>query len=45
MVVPSGLADSLNMPGLMGLAGAAGVTPPKAAPSPTKPDTRSGSES
>jgi regulator of protease activity HflC (stomatin/prohibitin superfamily) len=27
MVVPSGLADSLNVPGLMGLAGAAGLTP------------------
>ena len=27
MVVPSGLADSLNLPGLMGLAGAAGVAP------------------
>jgi regulator of protease activity HflC (stomatin/prohibitin superfamily) len=28
MVVPSGLADSLNLPGLMGMAGAAGLTPP-----------------
>ena len=28
MVVPSGLADSLNFPGLMGMAGAAGVKPP-----------------
>jgi hypothetical protein len=28
MVVPSGLADSLNLPGLMGMAGAAGVRPP-----------------
>jgi regulator of protease activity HflC (stomatin/prohibitin superfamily) len=27
MVVPSGLADSLNMPGIMGMAGAAGLTP------------------
>jgi regulator of protease activity HflC (stomatin/prohibitin superfamily) len=27
MVVPSGLADSLNMPGVMGMAGAAGLTP------------------
>jgi regulator of protease activity HflC (stomatin/prohibitin superfamily) len=27
MVVPSGLADSLNLPGLMGMAGAAGLTP------------------
>jgi regulator of protease activity HflC (stomatin/prohibitin superfamily) len=34
MVVPSGLADSLNMPGLMGLAGAAGMTPPKTEPPP-----------
>ncbi|MEX2583193.1 MAG: slipin family protein [Gemmatimonadota bacterium] len=31
MVVPSGLADSLNLPGIMGLAGAAGVTPDAAA--------------
>jgi hypothetical protein len=28
MVVPSGLADSLNLPGIMGMAGAAGVKPP-----------------
>lgn len=28
MVVPSGLADSLNLPGVMGLAGAFGVKPP-----------------
>jgi len=28
MVVPSGLADSINLPGIMGLAGAAGVKPP-----------------
>lgn len=28
MVVPSGLADSLNLPGIMGMAGAAGVQPP-----------------
>ncbi len=28
MVVPSGLADSLNLPGLMGLAGAAGAKAP-----------------
>lgn len=27
MVVPSGLADSLNLPGLMGMAGAAGMKP------------------
>jgi regulator of protease activity HflC (stomatin/prohibitin superfamily) len=31
MVVPSGLADSLNLPGLMGMAGAAGLKPPGAA--------------
>ncbi len=29
MVVPSGLADSLNLPSVMGLAGAAGLKPPK----------------
>jgi regulator of protease activity HflC (stomatin/prohibitin superfamily) len=29
MVVPSGLADSINLPGLMGLAGAAGLKPPE----------------
>ena len=28
MVVPSGLTDSLNLPGLMVMAGAAGVKPP-----------------
>jgi regulator of protease activity HflC (stomatin/prohibitin superfamily) len=27
MVVPSGLSDSLNLPGIMGMAGAAGVAP------------------
>lgn len=32
MVVPSGLADSLNLPGIMGMAGAAGVKPPGADP-------------
>jgi hypothetical protein len=31
MVVPSGLADSLNLPGLMGMAGAAGLKAPTAA--------------
>jgi hypothetical protein len=31
MVVPSGLADSLNLPGIMGLAGAAGAKPPEEA--------------
>jgi regulator of protease activity HflC (stomatin/prohibitin superfamily) len=29
MVVPSGLADSLNVPGILGVAGAAGATVPK----------------
>lgn len=29
MVVPSGLADSLNVPNLLGLAGAAGIKPPE----------------
>ncbi|UCD25803.1 MAG: slipin family protein [Gemmatimonadota bacterium] len=28
MVVPSGLADSINLPSVMGLAGAAGIKPP-----------------
>ncbi len=28
MVVPSGLSDSLNLPGVLGMAGAAGVKPP-----------------
>jgi regulator of protease activity HflC (stomatin/prohibitin superfamily) len=41
MVVPSGLADSLNLPGIMGMAGAAGVKPPAAEqpahPSPEEP--------
>jgi hypothetical protein len=32
MVVPSGLADSLNLPGIMGMAGAAGVQPPPPQP-------------
>lgn len=32
MVVPSGLADSLNLPGIAGLAGAAGVVPPMVEP-------------
>jgi regulator of protease activity HflC (stomatin/prohibitin superfamily) len=32
MVVPSGLADSLNMPGIMGMAGAAGIQPPRPEP-------------
>jgi hypothetical protein len=34
MVVPSGLADSLNLPGIMGMAGAAGLT---GAPGPVAP--------
>lgn len=45
MVVPSGLADSLNLPGLMGMAGAAGVAPqgdasggPKPLPDPNRGD-------
>lgn len=29
MVVPSGLADSLNLPGIMGMAGAGGLQPPR----------------
>jgi len=29
MVVPSGLADSLNLPGIMGMAGASGLQPPR----------------
>ena len=41
MVVPSGLADSLNLPGIMGMAGAAGLTPedktPPAAGAPAAP--------
>ncbi len=28
MVVPSGLADSLNLPGILGMASAAGAKPP-----------------
>jgi len=38
MVVPSGLADSLNLPGIMGMAGAAGlaVDPEEAAPGPAR---------
>jgi regulator of protease activity HflC (stomatin/prohibitin superfamily) len=39
MVVPSGLADSLNLPGLMGMAGAAGLTPPPAAKAEETPPT------
>lgn len=36
MVVPSGLADSLNLPGVMGMAGAAGLTG-TGAPAPAAP--------
>jgi regulator of protease activity HflC (stomatin/prohibitin superfamily) len=36
MVVPSGLADSLNLPGIMGMAGAAGIRPPGAPGAPGK---------
>jgi len=32
MVVPSGLADSLNVPGIMGMMGGAGMMPKEAAP-------------
>ncbi len=41
MVVPSGLADSINLPGLMGLAGAAGVKPPTAEAEQQEGDTSS----
>jgi regulator of protease activity HflC (stomatin/prohibitin superfamily) len=34
MVVPSGLADSLNLPGVMGMAGAAGLRPGEETPPP-----------
>jgi len=44
MVVPSGLADSLNLPGIAGLAGAAGVVPPVAQP-PAEPESPSAEES
>ncbi len=40
MVVPSGLADSLNLPGLMGLAGAAGVKAPGQVTRPSEPSPR-----
>jgi hypothetical protein len=35
MVVPSGLADSLNLPGIMGMAGAAGFSPGAVRPAAT----------
>ena len=38
MVVPSGLADSLNLPGIMGMAGAAGLTPKRDEPAERAPD-------
>ena len=38
MVVPSGLADSLNLPGVMGMAGAAGLTPKSDEPAERAPD-------
>jgi regulator of protease activity HflC (stomatin/prohibitin superfamily) len=37
MVVPSGLADSLNVPSLLGMAGAAGMTPHNGATDKAKP--------
>jgi hypothetical protein len=36
MVVPSGLADSLNVPSLLGIAGAGGVVPHNGAGAETK---------
>jgi regulator of protease activity HflC (stomatin/prohibitin superfamily) len=45
MVVPSGLADSLNLPGLMGMAGAAGLTPPPARETPpAEPPEKTGDD-
>ncbi len=44
MVVPSGLADSLNVPGIMGMAGAAGLDPggtDQARPSTASPEASS----
>jgi regulator of protease activity HflC (stomatin/prohibitin superfamily) len=43
MVVPSGLADSLNLPGIMGMAGAAGMSAP-AADAPAKPPGADGGD-
>lgn len=37
MVVPSGLADSLNVPGIMGMASSAGLVPKEAAPAALPP--------
>jgi regulator of protease activity HflC (stomatin/prohibitin superfamily) len=46
MVVPSGLADSLNVPGIVGLAGAAGLRPESAGtPGPAKEDEAEQGES
>jgi regulator of protease activity HflC (stomatin/prohibitin superfamily) len=36
MVVPSGLADSLNVPGIMGMASNAGLVPREGAPTPSE---------
>jgi regulator of protease activity HflC (stomatin/prohibitin superfamily) len=44
MVVPSGLADSLNLPGIMGMAGAAGLQTPDGPARPTRPDDESTAE-
>jgi regulator of protease activity HflC (stomatin/prohibitin superfamily) len=48
MVVPSGLADSLNLPGIMGMAGAAGLTKqaeqPSASETPAPEDDTTKSE-
>lgn len=38
MVVPSGLADSMNVPSLLGMAGAAGLTPHNGAANAPKGD-------
>jgi len=44
MVVPSGLADSLNVPNLLGVAGAAGLAGEAAAPPRPAEDTSGGSD-
>jgi regulator of protease activity HflC (stomatin/prohibitin superfamily) len=44
MVVPSGLADSLNLPGVLGMAGAAGMSAPIAKPQIGQTGDDSGSE-
>lgn len=38
IVVPSGLADSLNLPGIVGMAGAAGLVRPPVEREPSKPE-------